>query len=301
MSIGYLKTYADSRRVDRINNIIYGAALLKIGKVRDSRGWLVTRRTLEQVLEFSQQQANGVKARWDHPSRENSSLGAYLGQWQDFRIEGDMLRADLHLSEISFKTPAGDLGSYVLDLAETSPDSFGASISGNFAEDFDGHELSFSSVLAFDIVDSPAGTDGMFCVQEPVRLSKEQRQRVILEAKQTTALLTGKEIDDMTPEQKLEAQYQADLKMMGGNLSVSKDEYIASLARTAEGGTIHLSTIGKATQGNTASLSTSSDPDDEKYRQQYRDDLALLGSLSVTEDEYIASLKCTEAGGFVSL
>lgn len=298
MSIAYLRTSADSRRVDRVKNIIYGAALLKIGKVRDARGWLVTRRTLEQALRFSQQQPKGVKARWDHPSRVNPGLGAYLGQWLNFRIDGDMLRADLHLSELAFKTPSGDLGSYVLDMAEYSPDSFGASISANFAEDFDGKELSFSSVLAFDIVDSPAGTDGMFCVQEPVRLSKQQRQRVILEAKRTTARLTGKEFDEMTPEQKYEAQYEADLQAMGGRLSVSKADYIASLKRSADGGTIDLSTIGTATEA-TATHSTSDDPADEKYREQYKRDLALVGSLSVSESDYIASLKRTAAGGVV--
>ena len=299
MSIAYLKTSADSRRVDRVKKIIYGAALLKIGRVRDARGWLVTRRTLEQALRFSQQQPKGVKARWDHPSRENSGMGAYLGQWLNFRIDGDMLRADLHLSELAFKTPSGDLGSYVLDMAEYSPDSFGASISAGFAEDFDGKELSISSVLAFDIVDSPAGTDGMFCVQEPVRLSKQQRQRVILEAKRTTARLTGKEIDDMTPEQKYEAQYEADLQAMGGRLSVSKADYIASLKRSADGGTIDLSTIGTATESDTATHSTSDDPADEKYREQYKRDLALVPSLSATEADYIASLKRTENGGVV--
>lgn len=299
MSIAYLRTSADSSRVDRVKKIIYGAALLKIGRVRDARGWLVTRRTLEQALRFSRQQTGGVKARFDHPSKTSSALGSYLGQWRDFRIDGDFLRADLHLSELAFKTPSGDLGSYVLDMAEFSPDSFGASISAGFAEDFDGKELSFSNVLAFDIVDSPAGTDGMFCVQEPVRLSKEQRQRVILEAKRTTARLTGKEIDEMTDEQKYEAQYEADLQAMGGRLSVSKADYIASLKRSADGGTIDLSTIGTATEAATATHSTSDDPADAKYRDQYRKDLALVGHLSVTEDEYVASLKRTAAGGVV--
>lgn len=105
--------------------------------------------------------------------------------------------------------------------------------------------------------------------------------------------------EDMVTQSQLEAQYRADLEAMGGNLSVSKDEYIASLQRTADGGFIYPEEIGKATEGNTANLSTSHDPRDEKYRQQYRKDLALVGRLSVSEDEYVASLKRTAAGGVV--
>ena len=105
--------------------------------------------------------------------------------------------------------------------------------------------------------------------------------------------------EDMVTQSQLEAQYRADLEAMGGQLSVSKDEYIASLQRTADGGFIYPEEIGKATESNTANLRTSYDPSDNKYRQQYRKDLALVGHLSVTEDEYVASLKRTAAGGVV--
>ncbi|HEX6983879.1 MAG TPA: hypothetical protein VF170_00820, partial [Planctomycetaceae bacterium] len=39
-----------------------------------------------------------------------------------------VVRADLHFSQTSHKTPEGDLAAYVMDLAEEDPDLFGASI-----------------------------------------------------------------------------------------------------------------------------------------------------------------------------
>ena len=301
MNTATLWTTADSSRLDRENNIIYGAALLKIGKVRDKRGWLVSRTTLDQVIRFANQQPEGIKARYDHPSEGRSSLSTFLGVWKNFRIEGDMVRADLHIAQSAFKTPLGDLASYVLDRVEESPDSLGVSIVAPFAADFDGRELSFSGVNAYDIVDSPAGTDGgMFAVQEPVRLSKEQRQRYIEREKAKHRAYLGIE-EPMTPDERYEAQYQADLKAMGGRLSVSKADYIASLRISDEGG-IDMSTIGSHSEATTATLEAKPDPADDKYRQQCQADKAVLGSmLTATEAEYIASLKTSESGGVLHL
>ncbi len=302
MSTATLWTTADSSRLDRENNIIYGAALLKIGKVRDKRGWIVSRATLDQVINFANQESEGIKARFDHPSEGRSSLGTFLGRWKNFRIEGDMIRADLHIAQSAFKTPYGDLASYVLNMVDESPESLGVSIVAPFAADFDGQELSFSSVTAFDIVDSPAGTDGgMFSVQPSAGLSQEQRRRHIERehAKHNTYL--GIE-NQMTPEQKYEEIYQADLKAMGGRLSVSKEDYIASLKASDEGGTIDMSTIGTASDATTATLNVQESlAIDDVYHQQYLNDKSILGSLSVSEADYVASLKATENGGVLSL
>lgn len=300
MSTATLRT---SARVDRVNNIIYGAALLKIGKVRDARGWTITRRTISQAFNYSSQAAEGIKARFDHPEASKTSLGTYLGQWRNFRIDGDVLRADLHLSPTAFKTPHGDLATYVMDRAEDAPDSFGVSIQGPFAADFDGNELSFSGVRAFDIVEEPAGTDGgMFSVVETsTGLTPLQRQQYIARERAKHNRYLGIE-EPMTNEQKWEAQYQSDLKAMGGRLSVSKDAYIASLRISDNGGEIDLSTIGSRSEATTATLEAKPDPADDKYRQQYKADKAILGAqLTATEAEYIASLKVTDNGGELSL
>jgi hypothetical protein len=289
--------------VDRVNNIIYGAALLAVGKVRDARGWTISQRTLIQVFGYGSRAAEGIKARFDHPEEGKASLGTFLGVWKNFRIDGVVLRADLHLSPSAFKTPYGDLATYVMDRAEDSPDSFGVSIHAPFSEDFDGNELSFSGVRAFDIVEEPAGTDGgMFSVAETsTGLTQEQRRRYIERYKRDTLIYLGKEPEPMTPDQRYEAQYQADLKAMGGRLSVSKEDYIASLRISDEGG-IDMSTIGSHSEATTATLEAKPDPADDKYRQQYKADKAVLGSmLMATEAEYIASLKTSESGGVLHL
>tara|TARA_R110000868_G_C10743902_1_gene752627 strand:+ start:68 stop:937 length:870 start_codon:yes stop_codon:yes gene_type:complete len=288
--------------VDRVNNIIYGAALLKVGKVRDARGWTISQRTLIQVFGYGSRAAEGIKARFDHPEEGKASLGTFLGVWKNFRIDGVVLRADLHLSPSAFKTPHGDLATYVMDRAEDAPDSFGVSISADFSKDFDGQELSFSGIRAFDVVEEPAGTDGgMFSVQPSAGLSQEQRRRYIERCKRDTLIYLGKEPEPMTPDQRYEAQYQADLKAMGGRLSVSKADYIASLRISDEGG-IDMSDIGSHSEATTATLEAKPDPADDKYRQQHQADKAILGAqLTATEEEYVFSLKATDAGGVLHL
>lgn len=298
-------TLRASARVDRVNNIIYGAALLKIGKVRDARGWTISSRTLNQVFNYSSQSVDGVKARFDHPEAGKSSLGSYLGQWRNFRIDGIVLRADLHFAQAAFKSPHGDLATYLMDRAEDAPDSFGVSIHAPFAADFDGNELSFSGVRAFDIVEDPAGTDGgMFSVVEAtVKLSYEQRQQYIARERAKHNRFLGVE-EPMNQDQKYEQIYQADLKAMGGKLSVSKEAYIASLKASDNGGEVNLSDSGSQPAAtNTAPLSsTGNHYDDSKYRAQYQADKAVLGDLMIsTEAEYIASLKTTDAGGVLHL
>ena len=105
----------------------------------------------------------------------------------------------------------------------------------------------------------------------------------------------------MTPDQRYEAQYQADLKAMGGRLSVSKADYIASLRISDEGG-IDMSDIGSHSEATTATLEAKPDPADDKYRQQHQADKAILGAqLTATEEEYVFSLKATDAGGVLHL
>ncbi|GEM_PF-2067251 len=135
-------------------------------------------------------------------------------------------------------------------------------------------------------------------------LSKDQRQQYIArENAKYNEFLGVKET--MNQNQRYEAIYQADLKAMGGVLSVSKEDYIASLKATDNYGMIDLSNTGNHSGSDTATLSAvgpSPSPGDEKYRKQYRADLAAMGGqLGCTEEEYIASLKVTDNGGELSL
>ena len=158
--------------VDRENNRILGAAILQLGPLNDgdARPWVNDELTAQQVVDYGNANNIGTKARFTHPSMSSDGLGKYLGRWSNFRLDGDTVRADLQVAESAFRSPQGDLGSYVLDLAEEDPDSFGNSIS--FKPDWDAMDdtetddglqmVRLSGLKAVDVVDEPAATSGLF-------------------------------------------------------------------------------------------------------------------------------------------
>lgn len=70
------------------------------------------------------------KARYTHPDMSSDGLGTLLGDWTNFRLseDGNKALADLHFTQTSRDTPRGDLGKYVMKLAEETPQHFGFSI-----------------------------------------------------------------------------------------------------------------------------------------------------------------------------
>ena len=153
-------------RVDRERKVIHGAKLMQLGPLNDNRPWTVDNETLQTALGFVQEPARGLMARWTHPNLSGDGLGKYLGRWQGARISGGALLADLHLAESAFNTPRGDLGTYVMDLAEEDPDAFGVSLATKLddvmSEDNYEGPLRLVGVRAGDVVDDPAATSGFF-------------------------------------------------------------------------------------------------------------------------------------------
>lgn len=84
----------------------------------------------------------GIKSRFTHPGLSGDGLGRFLGRVKDGRVIGSQVFADLHISETAHDTPDGDLGTFVMDLAEKEPDMFGTSIVFSRNED---DELAFIS------------------------------------------------------------------------------------------------------------------------------------------------------------
>lgn len=167
-----------AERVDRKNKIIFGANLMQTGDLNDERDWTVDDGTLSNALQLMQRGNNGAKARFTHPNMSADGMGSYLGRWKNPRIDGGTLRADLHLAESAFKSPNGDLGTYVMDMAEEDPEAFGISLATRINreemeklklekksadENWSGRTpLRFRSVHAADVVDEPAATRGGF-------------------------------------------------------------------------------------------------------------------------------------------
>ena len=179
-----VKTESQPSKVDRKANIIFGASLMQAGDLNDgdSRPWTVDSKTLDQASKLANKSRNGLKARFTHPNMSADGMGSYLGRWKNVRVDGDTLRGDLHIADAAFTSPQGDLGTYVMDLAESDPEAFGVSLATRLdSEDMRKHErqsdggpesprwpMRFSDIRAGDVVDEPAATrGGLFDMSTP--------------------------------------------------------------------------------------------------------------------------------------
>ena len=175
--------------VDRDRHIIYGVSAAQAVEAL-GHDMILDGRTIAQVVEHGNAARNGVKSRFTHPGLSSTGLGKYLGRLRNFRQEGDKALADLHLADSAFKTPDGDLGTYVMDMAEHDPDMFGMSMviqgrrvwtladgSEMDVEDFkEGRRpesattekpvIRVKQLMAVDAVDEPAANrDGLFAAR----------------------------------------------------------------------------------------------------------------------------------------
>ncbi len=158
-------------KIDRDKNIIYGFAVVSKGVTKDDRGEFDDK-ALDDVVSFGNKAKTGIKSRFGHPNMSSTALGTFLGRVNKFRRDGDIVRADLHIDKTAFETPDGDLGGYILNLAESDPAMFGTSMvihwDAEKREELDenGNELPpiirVTKLLSVDVVDDPAANNGLF-------------------------------------------------------------------------------------------------------------------------------------------
>jgi len=113
--------------VDRERHIIYGVSAAQAVEAL-GHGMVLDGKTIAQVVEHGNATRNGVKSRFAHPGLSSDGMGKHLGRLRNFRQEGDKALADLHIADSAFKSPSGDLGTYIMDMAEDDPDMFGMSM-----------------------------------------------------------------------------------------------------------------------------------------------------------------------------
>lgn len=137
----YLRTSYAGRpaTVDREHNVIRGYVVAQEGPFKDLRGEF-NRESLDTIVKAMKVNPEGTKSRFSHPGLSDDGIGKFLGRAKDPRIDQvtvnrdgksvtlAAVRADLHLAASAFKTPNGDLGGYVLDLAEEDSDAFSSSV-----------------------------------------------------------------------------------------------------------------------------------------------------------------------------
>ena len=147
-------------------NVIKDIVIVAGGK--DKVGDYFTEEFLNELVKQGNTGEVGVKSRYGHPNMCKDGLGTYLGRYKNFRLNGDHVIADLHMSESAKDTPSGNLYDYILRMAATEPEAIGNSIvftGEGETKDIEGemlNELVLKTFMFSDIVDSPAATHSLF-------------------------------------------------------------------------------------------------------------------------------------------
>jgi len=114
--------------VDHDENVIRGYVVAQEGAFKTEGRGEFDQKGLKQIVRLMNATPKGLKSRFAHPTLSDDGIGKFLGRAHNARLETDRVRADLHLDPTSFDTPSGDLGGYVLRLAESDPEAFASSL-----------------------------------------------------------------------------------------------------------------------------------------------------------------------------
>jgi hypothetical protein len=204
-------------RVDREAGIVHGVAVITEGPAL-GHGMFVDQTTLSQVMEQAKTYTGGLKVKLDH----NASASEIVGYLTGFRVEGTTVRADLHLLRSSPRRE------YILELAETIPDTFGLSIAFSGTDEKIGENwfARCAEIYSADIVSEPAANpSGLFQVGEITQptssdMTPEEIQAAIAAAiaplvekiaalEAAVVIDTTSDITEMTDAQKAQVQTAA--------------------------------------------------------------------------------------------
>ncbi len=191
----WLKASSSGRPVgvDRDKKVILGYVVAQEGPFKTEGRGEFDLKSLKSIRALMNKSPGGLKSRFTHPDASNDGLGKFLGRVKKPSLEtitvqreGESLavhaiRGDLHLADSSFKTPSGDLGTYVMDLAEEDSDMLSSSLvlttdmeeqldeKGKPLLDDNGEELPPLwrpiQLHASDIVDEGEAVDGLLATQ----------------------------------------------------------------------------------------------------------------------------------------
>lgn len=175
--------------VDRENRVLRGYVVAQAGPFKDEGRGEFDELSLKQILE--QWPKAGLRSRFSHPNESSDGLGKYLGRGHDPFLStttngaGETVpcvRADLHFDGSAFeKNPNGNLGEYIMTLAQNDPAALSSSLVLKKGEELrlnkdgspkrgpDDKELPplwrIERLFASDIVDEGAAVDGVLSVE----------------------------------------------------------------------------------------------------------------------------------------
>lgn len=198
-----LSTQSRPIGVDREAKVIRGYVVAQEGPFKSEGRGEFDADSLAKIVELWP--ANGLKSRFAHPNESNDGLGRYLGRAHKpylsttvadrggKPVEVRCVRADLHLDKSSFSSPEGDLGSYLLNLAESDPSALSSSLvlsrneeyrlekDGSSKRDADGQPLPPlwrpKRLFASDVVDEGDAVDGFLSPEGEERYTRDYLSR----------------------------------------------------------------------------------------------------------------------------
>lgn len=145
---------AFATNVDEASGTIRGVSVITEGPAL-GHGLMVDSTTVQQIKKCAEEYAGGLKVLMNHGAGADGIVGYLNG----FRIDGKQLRADLNLLK------SAPHRAYVIELAQTIPDTFGLSVAfSGVSEVKDGKAFArCTEIFSCDLVSSPAANpDGLF-------------------------------------------------------------------------------------------------------------------------------------------
>lgn len=123
--------------VDRNAKMIRGMVLAQSGLFRDPRGQFDDA-GIQKIVELTNAKPKGLRSHFTHATLSSDGLGKFLGRVRnatrgtavDSRTGKTVAaaRGDLVFDESAFRTPSGDLATYIMDLAESDPEALSSSL-----------------------------------------------------------------------------------------------------------------------------------------------------------------------------
>jgi len=183
--------------VDKEQKIIRGYVVAQLGPFKSGRG-AFDLESLRVIVRLMNEQPDGVKVRLGHPDGTTAeAVASFIGWARNARLDGDCVRADMHLSPVAFLTIGGGAsrGDYLLARAELEPLSLGSSLELDcdmaYRLDGNGHPLVSAAgellppvwtptlIVASDIVDEGDAVHGGLLAREQLDRVREVEDYVL--------------------------------------------------------------------------------------------------------------------------
>lgn len=154
---------ANGDRIDAETGLLRKVSILTEGEAK-GHGIFIDGTTLKTVMVSAQSNSGGVKVKMNH----GQDVTSIVGVMKNFSIEGIQLFGDLQLLKTC------DQFDYIIEMAQTMPETFGMSISfALYLEEIGGKDFArCTELFSIDIVDAPAANPGGLFSAKPVQLSK---------------------------------------------------------------------------------------------------------------------------------